>query len=283
MQSRTLVNLSLLVLLIALASFIFSRQSGDTEQLRITHIHPDTINTIIIPRDKGDIILHKQQGDWHMQSPYQMRAHSFRIEHLLNLLQAPVDKSYDIATLDLKTFGLDKPRSEIHFDDIIIKYGKVNPINNNRYVLVDNKLYLIKDELYPLINSQPSSFVDLRLLTDKDIINKIVVPGFSIFKDENTLWRTTAKDNATADSLQQFVDNWQLAQAFGVHAYLERKQLGTIEIHLQDNHIIRLLISDDDPWLILAQPEQGIEYHFDKSFIDKLLKLSGTAIENNNA
>jgi len=277
MNSRNLVNLLLLVVVIALAAVAYQRQNQDQQVQHLTSLHRDAISSIVIPRSKGDIVLQKTANGWRMQSPYQLRAHDFRIERLIDMATQPVDKQYDTQGLELKKFGIDEHSSSIRFNDTVIRYGELNPVSNKRYVLANKQLYLIDDQLYPLINSQPSSFADLALVDSTQTITGITLPDMRIFKNKQGSWQVDAHDKDTtgidADSIQTLVDNWQLAQAFGVHAYMKRKQLGHIELHLQDSTVIKLVISGRSPWLILGRPQLGIEYHFDKNFNDRLLKL----------
>jgi hypothetical protein len=289
MNSRTLLNLLLLLLVVGLSAFIYQRQSQHQPAHHLTRLQADDIHSIVIPRSKGDIVLEKIDGHWQMQSPYQLRAHEFRIERLIDMATAEADRPYDSQDLELETFGIDKHSSSIRFNDTTIRYGNTSPLSNKRYVLVNKQLYLIDDQLYPLINSQPSSFADLALLDSSQHISAIELPELRIFKNEKGSWQAERKNHSEApldaDSLQTLVENWQSAQAFGVHAYMQRKQLGRIELHLTDNTIIELIISDTSPWLILGRPRLGIEYHFDKSFNERLLKppVSKTEKPNNNA
>lgn len=289
MNSRTLVNLLLLVLLVGLSAFIYQRQSQDQQTRHLTPLQADDIRSIVIPRNRGDIVLKKVGQHWQMQSPYQLRAHAFRIERLIDMATAEVDRVYATEGLELATFGIDEHSSSIRFNDTTLRYGNTSPLNNKRYVLVDKQLYLIDDQLYPLINSQPSSFADLALLDPGQRINTIQLPELRIYKNHKGSWQAESKNSSDAaidaDRLQTLVENWQSAQAFGVHAYMQRKQLGHIELHLTDNTIIKLIISDTSPWLILGRPQLGIEYHFDKSFNERLLKppASPTGKQDDNA
>jgi len=44
---------------------------------------------------------------------------------------------------------------------------------------------------------------------------------------------------------------------------MQRKSLGDVFIYLKDQPIINYVITDTDPWLILARPELDLEYHLD--------------------
>lgn len=283
MNSRTLVNLLLLILVVGLSVFIYQRQLQNQQVHRLTQLQPNDIHAIVIPRSKGDIVLEKIGDHWQMQSPYQLRAHDFRIERLIDMATSEVDRQYDTQGLKLEAYGIDEHSSSIRFNDTTIRYGNTNPLNNKRYVLVDKQLYLIDDQLYPLINSQPSSFADLALLDSTQRISAIQLPGLHVYKNEKGSWQAEQKNHTDAvidaDGLQTLVDNWQSAQAFGVHAYLQRKQLGRIQLYLTDGTTIELIISDTSPWLILGRPQLGIEYHFDKSFNQRLLKPAASKTE----
>lgn len=283
MDSRTWLNLLLLIMVIALGLFVASRPSGEASSELVTPLHRDEIHRIVIPRSKGDIILKKIDGRWHMQSPYKHRAHEFRIGRLLDLATSTVEKHYDIDELDIKTFGIDSSDTHIRFNNTVLTYGDTHPVNKKRYVQVNRRLLLIDDELTPLIKSQPSSFADLSLLDESQKISRIELPDITLYRNAQGFWETDPPASADADSVQSLVDHWQTAQAFGVHAYMKRKQLGSIRLHLQDDSMIELLITDTSPWLILGRQDLGIEYHFDSSFKDKLLHLQAAETGNTDA
>ncbi|MDX2457889.1 MAG: hypothetical protein QNL87_10310, partial [Gammaproteobacteria bacterium] len=54
--------------------------------------------------------------------------------------------------------------------------------------------------------------------------------------------------------------------------YLQRKKLGEVFIYITSSpQPIRYLVTDTDPWLIIARPEIGLEYHLDIEAYDKLI------------
>jgi len=274
MQTRLLVNLGLFIFLSSLFGFIFfSPTDNDSNNIKkITSLDKTSINKITILREAEAILLVKKNNTWFMKSPHTTRAHTFRINSLLNLLELETSDSYNAEDLNLKKFSLDKPRAKIKFNNTLIEFGKTNPINYQRYLKIGKKLFLVDDNLYPLISSQPTSFVDLSLLSTTDKIKKLRLPELIIFKD-NSKWKTTPQENASADEIQTLLQNWQFARAFAVHAYMPRKNLGKIDITLDDKKMVSFEITDDEPWLILARPELGIEYHLDASSKNKLLSI----------
>ncbi|VAW69327.1 hypothetical protein MNBD_GAMMA09-1656 [hydrothermal vent metagenome] len=271
MNSRNLINLALLVLLL-LGVFLINNNNEPVKTQRLTALNIDRINEIEIPRTQGNSILfHKNESSiWTMDKPYNIKAHPFRINTLLGLTQIPVDKTYDTRELELSQYALAPPRASIKFNNTVVNFGKTNPVNNLRYFQVNNKLALVSEQLYPLVSAQAASFIDLSLLPDNFNINKIETPQASIQRDNNGQWQSTGTPPLSADQIQNLLQNWRSTQAFAVHKYLERKQLGKIKIYDKSRNIT-FTISDTDPWLILARPDTGIEYHLDKSQKDRLL------------
>ncbi len=275
MQTRWLLNIFLLLVVVILATFVYFSSDTQQQKLSLTNTEKQSIQTITIPREQGDIRLRKQNTEWIMESPYQLPAHEFRINNLLDLLSTNVDKAYAVDDLDLKQYGLEPPRAIIRFNETEIQFGKINPVSLQRYIRVDEKLFLINDKLYPLISSQPSSFVDISPLPKNINIHKISLPDFSVVKNEQGLWQADKQNQNQADRIQQLIENWQSTQAFGVHAYMQRPSLGKITIEYAQSHI-QFDITGYEPWLVLARPDAGVEYHFDAGFRSKLLQLPET-------
>ena len=176
MNTRSLVNILLLALLVVLALAVYKRQTQSHQLQQLVALQRDDITSISIPRAKGDISLIKTGSGWQMQSPYKLRAHAFRIDRLIDMATATVAKQYSTEGLDVEQYGINDHSTRVRFNDIVVRYGSINPVNHKRYVQVNNQLYLIDDELYPLINSQPSSFVDLALLDSQQKIKSIILP-----------------------------------------------------------------------------------------------------------
>lgn len=282
MNSRSWLNIVLFLFLVAAVTFFVNQKNSASDVKRLSSLKIDDITEIQISRTQGKSIKFKKNkfNVWYMTQPYQIKAHQFRINTLLSLTQTPVDKTYNSKDLELSQYALDPPRARITFNDIEFAFGKTNPINNKRYLLVQHKMSLLLDQAYPLISAQASSFIDLSLLLDDFDITKIKTPASNISRNKDLLWIATEENKLNADQIQSFLQHWRSAQAFAVHKYLVRKKLGTITIN-SDNKELIFEISDDDPWLILALPKLEIEYHLDKSMKNILLGI--VAAEPNDA
>ena len=142
-------------------------------------------------------------------------------------------------------------------------------------------MYLIDDVFYPLINSQLGTLIDQSLLPDDIDITRIQLPELTLEKSDTGLWRSNSQ--ASADDIVKTLSHWKTAQAFSVHNYTVRPALDTINIYQQGHsEPITFYVTDVEPWLIIARPTLGIEYHFDKEYIGKLLMTTLTISTTSN-
>ena len=274
MQSRTLLNIALFLIVVLLAVYIYEsdqQQQASSKSELLTQLSADEVTQINIRHNQRHIELKREHGKWRMQQPINVTANSFRIDTLLKLLNTVSHAAYPATDLDQDKYGLSEASTSISFNDISIEFGIVNPINNHRYVRINNTVHLIDDNFYPLLSSQTGALVSRELIASDATIEKLVLPGQTLHKDENNFWHSS--DGVGPDAINQTLHHWQNSQAFGVHNYMQRESLADISVYLAgDTEPVRFYVTDIEPWLIIARPELDIEYHFNLEFYDRLLK-----------
>ena len=289
MSKKNLLNLFLLIVAATLATLIYYSEETSTELERLTRIKPGTISTITIHHNKHETSFAKlADGHWHIRQPLEIAANDFRVNSILKLLNAPVHKRYRSSEIDLEKIGLLNPDSVIIFDDIEIAFGITNPVTNLRFVRIGDAISTIEDVYFPLFSSHFSTLVSLNLLPANDLplstIKKLILLNQTISRDEAGSWQSNI--DISADSINKTIDHWQYDQAFGVHQYLERKLLGEVFIYRDntdcDEEVITYQVTDTDPWLILARPEIGLEYHLDIEAYDNLITPQDSTEKNLN-
>ena len=275
------ILLAMLVALSILSHKLTTEKEIDDHVATLTSLTPEHVSNIQINKKNSRTTIKKQNSEWGITFPIKIKANQFRISSLLRLLSTNNYIKYPIDDLELSQYGFSSSSLNIQIDDIIITFGGKNPINAKRYILIDNNMYLIEDIFYPLINSQLGTLVDHKLFSDNLVITEIQTTSFILSIDDNKLWQST--DNATSDNIIKTVNYWKNAQSFGVHNYVQRKALDVIKITVSHNTTpILLLITDKDPWLIIARPELGLEYHFDQSNIKNLLSTEHDDVVTEN-
>jgi len=290
MNNRNLLNLTLLLVVAALAYIIYQSEEPDTELDRISNIDIDIqgtdITSIMIEHNGRRTRLEKNTDNrWQITEPVSIAANNFRINSILKLANAPIHNSYPISQLDADKIGLGNPdvnfsaeesseRSDntttVSFGDTALRFGIINQATNLRYIQIGETVYTIEDVYYPLLSSHFGTLVSLDLLPENSTIEKIVLINQTISKDDNDRWQSNI--DISADAIATTLEDWKTFQAFGIHEYMQRDQLGEVFVYLKGKEKpISFQVTDTAPWLILARPELGLEYHLDIEAYDKLI------------
>lgn len=273
-MTKNVLNFILMFIVVVLIIVIYSSHEKSTELNKLTTTNIDTITNIVISRNKHDVNLNRNNDNtWTITQPVQIAANNFRIGSLLKIINAPVHSQYTVEEIDPSSTGLSNSTTFLKLNQTNIKFGIVNPVTNLRYIQIDNNIYTIEDVYYPLINSHFSTLVSFSLLPPETDIEKIILPDHTIQKDEDNHWSSIPESSAKA--ISDTLTIWKESQAFGVHEYIQRKNLGEISVYLKDsNKALQFVITDKEPWLIIARPKIGLEYHLEIESHSQLIRLT---------
>jgi len=270
MSKNNLLNLGLFLLVLLLGTVIYLSDEESTELEKLTDLDISKINSVYIRHNENSTRIARQhEAQWQITQPINIAANNFRINSLLKLLNAPVHQQYAITEIDAKTAGLEEPQTSIQFNDFIIEFGIINPATNLRYVKLNNTVYTIQDVYHPLLSSHFSTLVSLDLLPADSSLEKLVLLNQTISKDKNGLWKSST--DISADLINKTIEHWLHDQAFGIHQYMPREQLGEVILYLTNQPPVSYIITDTEPWLIIARPDIGLEYHLQTEAYNKLI------------
>jgi len=281
MQSRALLNIALLSLVVLLSVYVYTTRQQEQASItaeQLTQLSADDITRIRIRHQQRELMLSKENDHWHMLQPIDVAANSFRIDTLLTMLNTVSHASYPAAGLEQDKYGLSGASTTISFNDVTIEFGIVNPINNTRYVRIGERVHLIDDHFYPLLSSQTGTLVARELIAGNAVIEKLELPELSLYRDENNRWHSSS--DTDPDAINETLYHWKNSQAFGVHNYMARDSLADIRVYLAGKtEPVHFHVTDTDPWLIIARPDLDIEYHFNLEFHDRLLRPGAVSEE----
>ena len=276
MHKKNILNLLLLIVVISLTTLIYFTEEESTKFEKLSQIDASSVGIIVIQHNKNITEILRQKGEhWNITQPIHIDANDFRIGSLLELLSAPIHSKYSVTEINLNDIGLAQSTTTIKFDTTLIEFGINNPATGLRYIKLGDFIYTIEDIFYPLLSSDFSTLVSLHLLPSNSDITKLILGNQIISKNIDNFWQSNI--TMSADSINTTIDHWQQDQAFGVHKYFEREAAnisGHDEVYIyiaSQKTAIRFLITDTDPWLILARPEIGIEYHLDIKAYETLI------------
>jgi hypothetical protein len=280
MTSRALLNLGLAIVAIALVLVVIYRPGIEPGPvpLRLTSaLDPAAVISITVRRDlRPPLTLTRQADDWYVfTGEREVPAAGFQVNALLRLLTTTATQHYSVATLDPAALGLEPPQATVSIDDLEFRFGATGALENRRYVQHRDMVYLIDDQYQHLVNADWASFVNRRLIGNRDAITRLELPDMTLERTAGENWQVEpAQDTTTADALQTLVDNWQQVQALYVRTYAGTDSSETVTIHTQDAGLpIELQIISHAPDLVIARPDWGIQYHLTTGLEDSLFTL----------
>ena len=288
MKSRYFTNLALIVLAIALYWFNNQADKVTTAYITVSPISINTINHIMIERaDRDSIVINKLEDEWRLVSPVKARANPTRVELILSLVNTPSNKQLTITPdTELSQYNITADSTKLTLNDSQFNFGGVEALSKNRYILSNKTLHLVSDRVAPLLNANPTSFVDNRLFPPQTKISKLDVPYYDKASQnlddtqrmviENKKGQWTSEPYEDADSLLKFIENWQHSHALQViplsrvRQFKEAKSLSLyVTLNDQDSsQEYKLLYSDNT--LIIIDRNQQLAYQFTPELIHQL-------------
>ena len=264
MSSRNLLNLLLLAVIAILVLFVIYEPGVEKQPEKILRsVDKNTINKITIKRlATKDVVLVKKAKQWVMQSPYKLPANEYKIEELLQLPASSYEASYNLDDLELKKYGLDKPRASITYNDqLTFEFGGTESLKHRRYIRHDNKLYVASDIFYHRMSLNETDYLDHSLLPGISSIKKLVLPTFTMTLEAGK-WRITpAAADYSNDQANELIENWKLSQAISINPADKQTGKQKVEVYPEGDRdpIIFYLVKNEND-LLLVRPDVGLQY-----------------------
>ncbi len=272
MRQRFLVSLALFVLVAAAIAFLLLTEAEtetETETL-ISDLDKDTISTITIQhKDNESIVFQRDDSHWLMQSPFTVAAKTERIDALLNLLSSGSAAQLDVNTTDLQRLLLAEPEVSVQFDEHLFQFGDINPLDKKRYVLFNDTVHLVHDNLYPQLTVGPTFFIDHNLFRPDEKIISVQYPQFRLLNEQDQ-WRLESELNVDDEQVQLLGRTWATLNANTVQQYEPLEPLYELHVTLTDGRAITFAVISDLPELVLARADLGLQYHIPAYLSEKL-------------
>ncbi len=272
MNKKLLINIGLLAFIVLL---VIVGTSTNEEESQETIIVPDfdiaSINDIVITRkDKPELHFNKQGEIWRMESPLKIRVNIARINAMLKLAVSESHGQFNKNEVDLAELGLVTPKISMTLNNVLFKFGVTDGIDQRRYVLYDDTVFMVNDFLYAQLDSKPGFFADTQLLPEGTKLKQIEFPN-NTFTLKNNVWTMQQLMDIKPDQLKRLAFSWENAAAISVSSYQQPQQYFPIILTTSDDKIIRYEIISNNPYLILGRKDLEIQYHMGSDEAEKLL------------
>jgi len=281
--SKTTINILLFLATVILGIGIWIGNAKNNAAIDanniISNIKPETITDISILRhNMVRAKLEKHGGKWLMSHPIKIDANAFLANKVSNILSRRYAKMFKADEKELLKFGLSPALFTLQLNQHTVSFGDRSDISNLRYVGFNNNVFLIRDQLLPILNGAPASFVSHKLIPNDARITAITLAEFSI-RQQKSKWlitfdtTSTKEQSVSQDLLVKFIDEWRLSQALYVSLDGDNSAATNAAnvIHLADGSQINLFVSKSDSGLIFYRPDPGIYYHMHNEAENNLL------------
>lgn len=275
MKSRWLINLGLLVVIAGLTLFLYLNPKKDAPSLNAVKVselsQADVVRVGIEFPAKNPVVLEKRDGNWFLVQPYAARAGLVPVSKILAILNAESVDKFDAS--DLARFGLDNPSLRLKLDDKEILFGTYNPVNGQQYIAFGNSVYLVSTQYSDAAATQVVELLDKHLLApgeevagfDFSHLEQWEATGLRVER-AGSEWKVSIPGAKPVSSEMDdwFGDGWKTLSATSVKPYARDSKAAYpyFEIILKDGKRIHVDKHLESPELILARPDEGIQYHF---------------------
>ncbi len=279
MNSRTTINIFLFLLVATLVAVLFVDSNKTTvTSYNLSNLTQAQVNTIEITRQTAETLkFNKKNNQWYMTSPYKVRANSYYIESLLRITQAKSISQFSISNADKNKFKLKPAQATLKLNEQLFIFGTNEQLNLNRYILTNEKLYLIPDRFFYLLNSTATGYIDHALIGKQKKITGIELDKHQI-QLLNSKWTISPKlDNSSTDDVIQLVSEWNNSQAIEIVKLSNSNNINkkySVKIFINNNStpiVFDIVVTDENYFFI--RNDLKLQYKLNHDMADRLLKI----------
>ena len=232
--------------------------------------------------------------EWYLEQPFATKASTSRVNTMASFATRLVADVFDSQQIDLDQLGLNPPSIQVSFNDTMFGFGDLDPITGLRYVLKEDKVYLINDNEYSLISGPAYALNENRLARYDAEILALQLGTYRLQRDESAQWYWSLKSEETMpvgkveysladlshdqERVQTFVDAWNHTYAInstnGEKLRADQPELlPKARIELEGNQVVVYEIIEHDSEAIFYDAGNSIAYHLNRNNQESLLNL----------
>lgn len=279
MKSRMVLNLilALLVVVLGLLALYEPGKAPPEAPPQLTTLPRSEAQTLRVVQANGTTVeLRRIEDDWRLQAPIEAPANAFRVNGMLDLLQARTFNRFAADADALARYGLAEPRARLTINDqLTIAFGETAPLDQRRYVQVDGDIALIADTHFYKLLGDVGAFASPRLLPEGAQVIRLELPDLSVSRDDQGRWQVQPPaPGASADSPAMLTDAWERARAMEV-TRLTGEAAGTpLRVELAGVAEPLVFFKDErDGDVVLLRPDLQLVYQLAPATAAELLTL----------
>jgi hypothetical protein len=275
MKLGWLVNALLLIGVIGLGAYAWHKggQPKDASYKLSTLTVAGVKKIAVAPRSAPGDTLEKRGETWFLTAPIEARADQTQVQQMLGLLSAASKDK--LAATDLKRFDLDPPALRVSVDGQTFSFGGSNPLSQDQYVGTGDGVYLVSAYYASLVPRASERMLTHSLFKESEKAIGFKFKGFSV-EQKDGKWMLTPrpssdKEALSQDDLNRWADDWRYASSLVTQLWTGKPTLDVVEVKLTDGNNISFVVVRREPELILARPDEKLQFQFSGEMTRRLL------------
>jgi len=283
LKRRWLLNAGLIVFVALLAAIVaYTQFMGPKKaEVSLTNLRADDVTRIELAHTgRSKIVLTRTETsdkgiaqDWRMAEPVTARVNPFNVQALLDLMAVPATE-LPYAPERLAAYGLDKPATEVRYNDRLVAFGGTHPFQQQVYAKYGGRIFLVGAQPYRVATYAYSSFIDTRLLEPDRALSAIELPDFQLERKNGAWQRKPERPALSADRIAHFVEQWRHARALTVERAKGGRPIKRVTLRFEGGTPLVIDVMAEQPELVLRRTDEELAYHFPAAVAVQLLTLA---------
>jgi len=278
MKLGWIVNALLLIAVIGLGAYAW-HMAGQPKQPthKLSTLASAGVKRIeVTPRSAPGYALEKRGETWFLSAPIQARADQSQVQRMLDLISATSKEK--LAATDLKRFDLDPPALRVTMDSQAFSFGGTNPLTQDQYLATGDSVYLVSTYYASLVPRQPERMLTHNLFNESEKAVGFTFKGFSV-EQKDGKWALSPQPSAnnerpSQDDLNRWADDWRYASSLVTQTWTGRPTADEVQVKLADGKTIVFVVVRREPELILARPDEKLQFQFSGEMTRRLLNAT---------
>ena len=276
MHTRTLINLTLLLVLLGLGALaVFEPGKGPQAPVRLlTDLAPDQVTRLRVTTSRGETIsLRRDEQSWRFDNAGSALVNPAEVANLLAILTLPSRGGFRAAGNDLSKFGLQPPLAKLEVDNSYLVFGSTEPLNGYRYVMYDEEVHLVDDLFARQLRASRANYVHPAPLGPGTTPVAFQLPEYELHWLDGKWQLTPPEPDIETETLNAFAEAWKTLKAVRVEPYSAgEKWTAAISIQLLGHpSALEFQVAITDYEMILGSAPTGVQYHVIRSSGEQLL------------
>jgi hypothetical protein len=275
MKLGWIVNLLLLIGVIGLGTYAWHKGNQPKEpSYKLSALPTADVKKIeVAPRSAPEYALEKRGKTWFLTAPIEARADQTQVQRMLDLLAATSREK--LAATDLKRFDLDPPALKVSIDGQAFSFGSTNPLSQDQYLATGDSVYLVSTYYASLVPSASDRMLTHSLFDESEKAVGFKFKDFSV-EQKDGKWTLAPQPSADSerpsqDDLNRWADDWRYASSLVTQQWTGKPTPDSVHVKLADGKTIVFAVVRRAPELILARPDEKLQFQFSGEMTRRLL------------